>query len=132
MLSFARIGERSSKAPQGAFFIVCPGKPEWFYFGGKGDRVSMMKKIEKKVWPEYFREIADGKKTFELRLNDFEVSEGDVLVLREWDPKTKDYTGRQVERTVGFVGKWKIDDLTQFWPRQDIDEKGIQVISLKN
>lgn len=92
----------------------------------------MMKKIEKKVWPEYFREIADGKKTFELRLNDFEVSEGDVLVLREWDPKTKDYTGRQVERTVGFVGKWKIDDLTQFWPRQDIDEKGIQVISLKN
>lgn len=33
---------------------------------------------------------------------------------------------------VGYVGKWKIDDLTKFWPRQDIDDKGLQVISLKD
>ena len=32
-----------------------------------------------------------GKKKFELRLGDFEVEEGDVLVLEEWDPKTKEY-----------------------------------------
>ena len=53
-----------------------------------------MKKIEKKVWPEYFQEILDGKKTFELRLNDFDIKEGDTLVLKEWNPETKDYTGR--------------------------------------
>ena len=91
-----------------------------------------MKKIEKKVWPKYFQEIIEGKKTFELRLNDFEIEEGDVLFLKEWDPNTKDYTGRVLEKKVGYVGKWKIDDLTQFWPRNDIEEKGIQVISLKD
>jgi hypothetical protein len=89
-------------------------------------------KIEKKVWPEYFQEILNGKKTFELRLNDFIISEGDTLVLKEWDPKIKDYTGRELEKKVGFVGKWKIDDLTSFWPREDIEEKGIQVISIKD
>lgn len=89
-------------------------------------------KIEKKVWPEYFQQIVDGKKTFELRLNDFDISEGDILVLKEWDPVTKDYTGRTSEKTVGYVGKWKIDDLTRFWPRTDIDDKGLQIISLKD
>jgi ASC-1-like (ASCH) protein len=90
-----------------------------------------MKKVEKKVWPEYFQEIFNGKKTFELRLNDFDIKEGDILILREYDPKTKEYTGRKLEKDVGYVGKWKIDDLTMFWPRKDIDNKGIQVISLK-
>ena len=90
-----------------------------------------MKKIEKKVWPEYFQEIFDGKKTFELRLNNFNINEGDTLVLKEWDPKTKDYTGRELEKKVGYVGHWKIDDLAQFWPREDIDNVGIQVISIK-
>ncbi len=90
-----------------------------------------MKKVEKKVWPEYFKEILSGKKTFELRVNDFEIDEGDTLVLKEWDPKIKDYTGREIEKIVGFVGKWKIKDLEEFWPREDIDEKGIQIISLK-
>ena len=80
-----------------------------------------MQKVDKKVWPEYFQEILDGKKTFELRLNDFNINEGDILVLKEWDPKTKDYTGRELEKEVGYVGKWKIDNLTQFWPREDID-----------
>lgn len=37
-----------------------------------------MQKIEKKVWPEYFQEVFDEKKTFELRLNDFEVAEGNI------------------------------------------------------
>lgn len=91
-----------------------------------------MCKIEKKVWPEYFEEILRGEKTFELRLNDFEISEGDILVLKEWDPKTKDYTGRELEKKVGYVGKWKIDDLTRFWPKEEIEAKGLQIISLKD
>jgi len=59
-------------------------------------------RIEKKVWPEYFQQIIDGKKTFELRLNDFDISEGDTLVLNEWDPATKDFTGRTLEKTDGL------------------------------
>ncbi|MFA6554173.1 MAG: DUF3850 domain-containing protein [Candidatus Paceibacterota bacterium] len=90
-----------------------------------------MKKIPKKTWPEYFQQIYEGKKTFELRLNDFEVEEGDILVLQEWDPKTKKYTGREIEKKVGYVGKWKIEELEQFWPEKEIKDRGIQVISLK-
>lgn len=89
-----------------------------------------MKRIEKKVWTEYYQQIFEGKKTFELRLNDFEIEEGDILFLREWDPKTNGYTGREMEKKVGFVGKWKIDDLTVFWSKEEIENKGLQVISL--
>ena len=49
---------------------------------------------------KYFQEILEGKKTFELRLNDFDINEGDILVLKEWSPKTKDYTGRTLEKKV--------------------------------
>jgi ribosomal protein S17 len=88
-------------------------------------------RIEKKVWPEYFQQILDNKKTFELRLNDFAIAEGDILILKEFDPVSKDYTGRVLEKTVSHVGKWKIDELTRFWPRKDIEDKGLQIISLK-
>lgn len=88
--------------------------------------------IEKKCWPEYFEHIIDGSKTFDLRIDDFEIAEGDILVLKEWDPKTNKYTGREINKKVGYVGKWKINDLADFWPKEDIEEKGIQVISLKD
>ena len=85
--------------------------------------------IKKKIWPEYFEVVVSGKKKYELRLNDFEINQGDVLVLEEWDPATNDYTGRTVEKNVTYVGKFKIDDL--FWPKGEIEEKGIQIISLE-
>lgn len=88
-------------------------------------------RIEKKIWPEYFEAILASKKNFELRLNDFEVNEGDTLILKEWDPMTKQYTGRELEKTVGYIGKWTLNDLTKFWPKEDIEKYGIQVISLK-
>jgi len=62
-------------------------------------------------------------------LNDFEVREGDTLLLEEWDPKTKNYTGRKIEKKVTYVGKFMIDKL--FWPKKDIEEKGIQIISIE-
>lgn len=85
--------------------------------------------IKKKIWPKYFDAIVSGKKKYELRLNDFDINEGDVLVLEEWDPDTKSYTGRSVEKKVTYVGKFKIDEL--FWPEEEIKAKGIQVISLE-
>lgn len=87
-----------------------------------------MATIRKKIWPEYFDDVNSGKKNYEFRLNDFEISEGDTLILEEWDPKTKKYTGRKIERKVSYVGRFKIDEL--FWPKEEILEKGIQVISL--
>ena len=85
--------------------------------------------IKKKIWPEYFDAVSSGKKKYELRLNDFEVEEGDILVLEEWNPKTQEYTGRKIEKKVTYVGKFKFDKL--FWPEEQIKEKGIQIISLE-
>ena len=74
-----------------------------------------MNTIEKKIWPEYFQKIQDGTKKFELRLADFSVEEGDKLILKEWDPSTKQYTGRELEKTVSYILKTK--DVT-FWPKK--------------
>lgn len=83
--------------------------------------------IKKKVWPEYFNDLTSGKKKFELRLNDFDVKEGDILLLEEWDPKTQQYTGRKIEKKVTYVLKFKINE--SFWPEEEIKEKGLQIIS---
>jgi len=88
-----------------------------------------MARIKKKVWPEYFEAIKTGKKNYELRLADWECKEGDVLILKEWNPKTKTYTGRKIEKKVSYVGKFKIDKL--FWPEEEIKKHGIQIISLE-
>jgi len=85
--------------------------------------------IKKKIWPEYFDAVASGKKKWELRLNDFEINDGDTLVLEEWNPKTKQYTGRSMEKKVTRVSKFKLDQL--FWPKEEIEQKGIQIISLE-
>ena len=84
-------------------------------------------KIEKKVWPEFFQKILDKTKTFELRLADFECNPGDSLVLREWNPETKEYTGRVLEKKVTYVLKTKD---AKFWPEEDVEKYGLQVISL--
>jgi len=85
--------------------------------------------IKKKTWPKYFEAVASGKKKYDLRLNDFEIKEGDILVLEEWDPKTKKYTGRKIKKKATYVGKFRIDKL--FWPKKEIEDKGLQIISLE-
>ena len=82
-------------------------------------------KFEKKVWPEYFQKIFEGKKTFELRLADWECREGDELLLREWDPGTKEYTGREIRKNVTYVIKTKDVD---FWSEEEVGKFGYQVI----
>jgi hypothetical protein len=84
---------------------------------------------ELKIWPEHFRAVLSGRKAFELRKDDRGYEEGNLLVLREWEPATQDYTGRQVERKVvhvlrqgyglrtGFVGLGLSASLPDFTPR---------------
>lgn len=86
-------------------------------------------KHEKKIQPEYFQKILEGKKTYELRLADWECNPGDTLLLREWNPATKDYTGRTLEKIVTYVGKTK--DLN-FWSEEEVKKYGYQIISFKN
>jgi len=86
-----------------------------------------MATIKKKIWPEYFELVSSGKKRFELRLADFDIQEGDTLLLEEWDSKTKEYTGRKMEKKVSFILKFKLDDFGQ---EKEIKEKGLFVIQL--
>ncbi|HEY4497031.1 MAG TPA: DUF3850 domain-containing protein [Candidatus Paceibacterota bacterium] len=86
--------------------------------------------IKKKIWPEYFDSMASGKRKYDMRLQEFEIKEGDTLILEEWDPKTKEYTGRSVEKKVTHVSKFRIDD-SPWWPEDEIIEKGLQIISIE-
>lgn len=86
-----------------------------------------MAEIKKKMWPESFDKVLSGDKTYDLRLADWEVNQGDVIIFQEWDPDTRMYTGREMRKKVGYVGKTKD---WQVWPKEAIDEYGYQVISL--
>jgi XTP/dITP diphosphohydrolase len=85
-------------------------------------------RIEKKILPAYFDQIISGEKAFELRLADWECGIGDTLLLREWSPETKDYTGRETEKTVTYVLKTK--DL-QLFSKEEVEKYGYQIISIK-
>ncbi len=56
-----------------------------------------------KTWPEPFQAQLDGRKTFEVRLNDRQYQVGDTLWLEEWDPGTRLYTGRRLYVRVTYV-----------------------------
>jgi hypothetical protein len=92
----------------------------------------MPKRVTKKVLPEYFQDIVDGQKKYELRLNDFDIEPGDPLVLEEYtsiDPQTRQATGRVLEKRVTYLRKFKLQDL--WWSEEEIKEKGIQIISFE-
>src|SRR4030043_621896 len=58
--------------------------------------------VKKKIPPKYFDLISSGKKKFELRVADFDIKVGDTLLLEEYDPKKKIYTGRKLEKKVSY------------------------------
>lgn len=92
----------------------------------------MSNRIVKKISPEYFQDIVDGKKKYELRLNDFDIEQGDILVLEEYtssDQKTRKATGRVIEKTVTYLRKFKLQDLR--CSEEDVKEKGLQIISFE-
>jgi len=81
--------------------------------------------IKKKTWPKLFELVSSGKKKLDLRIADFDIREGDTLVLEEWNPETKQYTGRKIEKTVDYVLKFNLNDFGQ---EKEIKEKGLLVI----
>lgn len=91
----------------------------------------MSNRVVKKVLPEYFQDILEGKKKYELRLYDFEIAVGDTLVLEEWtsaDPANRRATGRVLEKTVSYLHRFKLQDL--WFSEADLQSKGLQIISL--
>ena len=85
-----------------------------------------MKIIEKKTLSIFFEKVKNREKNFDVRLADFKCSEGDILLLREWDPKTQKYAERSIKRKVKFILKTK--DLEKFWDKNEVEKYGFQVI----
>jgi ASC-1-like (ASCH) protein len=81
--------------------------------------------IRKKIWLKYFEQVKSGKKKFELRLADFRIKDGDILLLEEWNPKTKGHTGRKIKKKVNYVLKFKLNDFNR---KKEIERKGLYVI----
>ncbi len=84
--------------------------------------------ITKKCWPTLFEDVQGGRKKFDMRAADFMAKEGDILVLEEWDPKTKKYTGRKIRKLISYVGKFTLD---AFGQRSLLEKKGFYVLQLK-
>lgn len=85
--------------------------------------------IRKKTWPELFQKIKDGEKKFDVRIGDFECNKGDILVLDEWDPATKQYTGREIRKKIGYIFKTKG---LEFWEKEEIEKFGFYVMELED
>lgn len=64
-----------------------------------------MARHDLKTWPRHFQQVLSGAKRFEFRRDDRSPRFGveDLLVLREWDPETEAYTGRQIQAVVTHV-----------------------------
>jgi len=61
----------------------------------------MSKTHNLKTWPSHFKDLMAHKKRYEVRKNDRDFQEGDVLHLLEYDP-SDDGTGRPG----GYAGAW--------------------------
>lgn len=56
-----------------------------------------------KIWPKFYPAVADGRKRAELRRDDRDFQMGDRLRLREFDPETNTYTGREITRAIRYL-----------------------------
>ena len=84
--------------------------------------------IEKKSWSEFFELILAGKKDSDYRLADFEAKEGDILVQKEWDPKTKQFTGREIRMRIKNIKKIKP---LEYHTKEEIEQHGAYIIDME-
>lgn len=84
--------------------------------------------IKKKVWPEYFQLILNGTKKFELRLADFDIKDGDTLVLEEYDPETNTYSGRKIVKKTKNIIKF---NPLRMHSIEEVKKHGFYIIELE-
>ena len=56
---------------------------------------------ELKLLPQYYKEVLNGNKNFELRKDDRDYKLNDLLLLKEWDGS--EYTGKNVYKSVNYI-----------------------------
>lgn len=87
-----------------------------------------------KIWPQFFSEVASGRKLFELRRNDRDFQKGDRVTLREWEPESGIFTGWRIEAKISYILKehdgiapgfciFGLDDIYIFIDRETFRER---------
>lgn len=56
-----------------------------------------------KCWPQYYKAVATGDKTFEVRKADRNYRVGDHIILCCWDPLQQCYTGPRTTCQITYV-----------------------------
>jgi len=77
------------------------GENDPIYFAPLWDNV--MKTHDLKTIQPYFDEVLNNSKTFEIRKNDRDFKVCDLVVLHEYDPNTKTYSGRKITGDITYV-----------------------------
>ena len=72
--------------------------------------------------------MLDGKKDTDIRLADFDVDPGDVIIFQEWDTVTGGYTSREFSRIVKNVNHVNLD---RFHTLDEIEEFGHFIIETR-
>lgn len=62
--------------------------------------------VIKKSWPEFFSKHKSHKRCSEVRLADFDLRSGDTILLKEFNPKNRKFTGREARRKCKAVQKF--------------------------
>ena len=69
-----------------------------------------MKVYKLKILPEYYKAQIEGKKNFEIRKNDRGYQVGDWILLKEYNPEIKKFTGRKVTVEVTYITNYQQKD----------------------
>jgi len=86
-------------------------------------------KITKKVQQKYFKDLADGKKRFEVRLGDFKCKPGDTLTLLEQKQGASELTGRELDCEVLY--KFNTKDIEKFYKKEAIEKHGLVILAVR-
>jgi len=90
------------------------------------DELTQQKCIDKKIWPKPFAQILAGNKTAEVRLYEVGLKVGQLIHLREWCPRKKDYTKRSVLIKISHIEKLKE---LPYYTLEEVLEDGLMVLS---
>lgn len=61
-----------------------------------------MKVHELKLYKPYFGKVFTGQKTFEVRKDDRDFKEGDILILHEYNNAVNNYTGNFLKARITY------------------------------
>jgi hypothetical protein len=87
----------------------------------------MGKIIIKKIWPDKFD--IDKNLNLDFRLADFDLEEGDIIIFKEWNPDTKEFTGREYKKIIRKV--IKTESPTRYWKPEEMLAHGMYLMEFE-